>query len=105
MVYYDSFQRMRNSLSNATTVLDNLWQYLLDEKRDKGSTSITLDRAEWTFDLKPNIPQQNNGDDCGVFVCAFAKCLSLDLPFNFSFRDISNFRKHILYRITLGSIN
>lgn len=35
-----------------------------------------------------SVPQQNNGIDCGVFVCMYAEYLLFDLPLNFSRTDI-----------------
>ena len=38
------------------------------------------------------IPQQENGDDCGVFVCTLADYLAQDLVFNFTQDHIPRFR-------------
>jgi Ulp1 family protease len=50
--------------------------------------------------IHPEVPTQRNGDDCGVFVMAFAKCLcageSLD---SFGQRDIPRIRAEIRRRL------
>ena len=76
-----------------------LFQYLLDEHREK--KKIHLPNAfEWkiiTSSMSANIitneynnntskstlfptPQQDNGDDCGVFICYFATSILVDDP-------------------------
>jgi len=47
-----------------------------------------------------HVPRQNNGYDCGVFVCMFAKCLAKlnrneEDQFNFQQADMRRFRKQI----------
>jgi Ulp1 family protease len=41
------------------------------------------------------IPQQNNGSDCGVYMCAFANFLGLDEPLTFSPTNVQQFRRRI----------
>ena len=40
--------------------------------------------AEWEFVYPENVPEQHNSSDCGVFVCMYARCMSLTSDFNFS---------------------
>ncbi|KAL6120753.1 ulp-1 [Nucleospora cyclopteri] len=53
--------------------------------------------------IMTNIPKQNNGDDCGVFVCMFSKCLSFDLKF-YRNPDMNNYRAYLLYEILFQDI-
>lgn len=52
------------------------------------------------------IPKQTNGDDCGVFCCAYAKYYAVANPDYFRFDDCSipHLRKQILYEILSGKI-
>lgn len=52
------------------------------------------------------IPRQTNGDDCGVFCCAYAKYYADDDPsyFCFSSHDIPRIRRQILHEILSGRI-
>jgi sentrin-specific protease 1 len=55
-------------------------------------TKVTLDLNDWKFSKFKNLPQQNNGYDCGAFICMFARCICFDLEINFKQDDISNCR-------------
>jgi Ulp1 family protease len=56
-------------------VLKNILHYLKDEHLDKKQNPLP---NAWTL-LSPDVPQQTNGNDCGVFVCAFAFHLSIGM--------------------------
>ena len=43
------------------------------------------------------VPQQNNGSDCGVFVCAFTNYLSQNLQLRLSAADIPMFRTRLTH--------
>ena len=57
---------------SAQTAMENMWILLCMED---GS----LDVAKWGFytNTPLDIPQQDNGHDCGVFVCPYGRSLSL----------------------------
>ena len=40
-------------------------------------------------------PQQDNYDDCGVFLCAFSNYVSADLPLSFTATDMPRFRERL----------
>ena len=108
--FYDSQTSTSKIVKNK---FENLLRYLADEWRDKNDTFNLQETTEWTLEtLKnkwkyetPKVPRQENGNDCGAFVCAFATCLSLNLPFQFSQKDIPNFRKYIAYSIMSSTSN
>ncbi|ELA41353.1 uncharacterized protein VICG_01593 [Vittaforma corneae ATCC 50505] len=52
------------------------------------------------------IPRQSNGDDCGVFCCAYAKYYAADDSnyFCFSTHDIPRIRRQMLHEILSGRI-
>lgn len=39
----------------------------------------------WRVQTRPNTPQQEGIDDCGIYACQFAKHLALAIPFRQSF--------------------
>lgn len=98
--YYDSMA------GKGKDVLRALSQYVVDEWKDKKERhkldeTTKPDLSEWkTISTGSDVPQQHNGCDCGVFVCAFAQCLSCGIdPFDFSQKDMPNFRRHIALSI------
>ena len=54
----------------------------------------------------PEVPQQENGYDCGVFLCAFAYCVVHDLPIEkfLEQKHMQLFRKHMLLSVTSGTL-
>ncbi|XP_078610377.1 uncharacterized protein LOC144881295 [Branchiostoma floridae x Branchiostoma japonicum] len=65
-----------------------------------------LNWKDWTFYMPSpdEIPQQKNGDDCGVFVCQYAFHLANKIPLNFSQAAIPNIRKWMALEIHSGSL-
>ena len=59
-----------------------------------------LDMSEWCFSCnsQQDIPQQQNGFDCGVYVCAYARCLVLQSPM-VSGCSLQSFRKHMILEL------
>ena len=57
---------------SAQTAKEKMWMLLCME-------DSSLDVAKWGFytNTPLDIPQQDNAHDCGVFVCLYARCLSL----------------------------
>ena len=93
--YYDSMA------GNGISELRTLRKYLVDEWNDKKERH-KLDEStkpvpeDWKLEVTGrSVPQQHNGCDCGVFTCAFAQCVSLGLPFDFSQSNMAHFRRHI----------
>lgn len=60
------------------------------------------------FYMRPTsekLPRQMNGDDCGVFCCAYAKYYVNDVNYQyFNFTDIPKIRMQILHEILAGKI-
>lgn len=57
--------------------------------------------ANWQLVTVINTPHQENGHDCGVFVCTFAEYLARCAIFNFSQRHMKLFRQLIAYELTV----
>eukprot|EP01126_Amoeba_proteus_P024871 TRINITY_DN2494_c0_g1_i3.p1 TRINITY_DN2494_c0_g1~~TRINITY_DN2494_c0_g1_i3.p1 ORF type:complete len:111 (-),score=21.54 TRINITY_DN2494_c0_g1_i3:83-415(-) len=56
--------------------------------------------SQWTIvSLGTKVPQQDNPNDCGVFVCKFADYCSREQDFNFSQQDIPFFRTQMVLQI------
>lgn len=89
-MYFDSLG------SRNQPVLDNLQMYLCEEYMDK--KKIPLDLSGWTFDC-PQVPQQLNGSDCGVFTSCFAEFSSRRCDFEFDQMVMPKFRRRMVYEI------
>ncbi|VDD80927.1 unnamed protein product [Mesocestoides corti] len=79
--------------------LETLLSYLDSESRDKRQRPLE-DMAAWKkINTGSSVPQQNNGCDCGVFLCTFAEFLSRDADFKFSQADMPDIRLRMKYEI------
>ncbi|KAM4895428.1 sentrin-specific protease 2 isoform 2-T2 [Sylvia borin] len=76
--YFDSLGQKGDHICK--TIL----KYLEEESRERRNIELTA--SEWTLHSMgtEEIPQQNNGSDCGVFVCKFADFISRDKPIIFT---------------------
>lgn len=88
--------------------LKALLKYVVDDAMDKQKFVINPD--EWTLeaaiDSVPDLPQQQNGVDCGMFTIMFADFLSDDLPLSkFDQCDILGYRRKVVARILNGSLD
>ena len=76
--------------------ITKMWDLLLQ-------IGANLEPEEWRFstNIPQDIPQQSNNDDCGPFVCAYARCLLLksSLP-----DDFTSFQKHVIPELHDGKI-
>ncbi|KAH9821697.1 hypothetical protein DFH28DRAFT_923187 [Melampsora americana] len=86
-------------------VFKKLRNYLMAEHLDK--LKFELDLSEWIDYYHPEIPIQDNGYDCGVFVCMFMDCLSRkwqddQVVFDFEQKDLVYLRQRISYEIGIG---
>jgi Ulp1 family protease len=57
-------------------VAENMLRWLVDEAN---AHQIALQPSEWTTAC-PNVVQQANGHDCGVFTMLFAYCIGRGMP-------------------------
>ncbi|XP_069733521.1 sentrin-specific protease 2-like [Phaenicophaeus curvirostris] len=92
--YFDSA-----AVNRKNEICETLFKYLQEESQQK--RHLELDRSEWTLRSMRSheIPQQENGDDCGVFVCKYADYISRDRPLTFTQSDIPYFRKRMVWEI------
>ncbi|XP_023789215.1 sentrin-specific protease 2 isoform X2 [Cyanistes caeruleus] len=91
--YFDSLGQKGDHICK--TVL----KYLEEESREKRNIELTA--SEWTLHSMgtEEIPQQNNGSDCGVFVCKFADFISRDKPIIFTPEHMPYFRRKMVWEI------
>ncbi len=96
--YYDSMS------GSGIKWLKALLQWLKDETFHKKGE--VLDESSWkrinSGEHRVLVPQQNNGVDCGVFVCVAADFIQDDLPLTYSQEDMPFFRKKITADIIRG---
>ncbi|GBE61518.1 Ulp1 protease C-terminal catalytic domain-containing protein [Babesia ovata] len=85
----------------------NMRRWLQDEHLNKKKVPIE-DINEWehspAYAAEVGAPRQNNGHDCGVFLCLYAECISVGKPFDFSQQDIRDRRIMMIQQILRGSI-
>ncbi|NXO30975.1 SENP2 protease, partial [Cisticola juncidis] len=91
--YFDSLGQRGDHICK--TIL----KYLEEESRERRSIELTA--FEWTLHSMgtQEIPQQNNGHDCGVFVCKFADFISRDKPIIFTPEHMPYFRRKMVWEI------
>nr|VZI07641.1 unnamed protein product [Spirometra erinaceieuropaei] len=93
LTYYDSMGGGNDHC------LDILLEYLDAECQDKLKKSLDgLDKWK-KINTKNSVPQQENGCDCGVFLCTFAEFLSRGAEFTFSQADMPQIRQRMMYEI------
>ena len=82
--------------------LESVFRYLQDEHMERKGFPLS-DRATWTFiPCTADTPQQDNSNDCGVFVCAFIDLLMQDEELRFTPRDIAIYRRRLAFFILSG---
>ena len=88
---------------DGSDVTDALLQYVADEYRDKKGVALP---APYRAVLQPaDLPRQQNGVDCGPFVCAFAECYFRGVrPSSavFSQRDMQYWRRRVAIACLCG---
>ena len=94
---YDSFKEDRRECA------EHLKMFMEDEEqRCGGKGTNTPDDIVWTICTShiQTHPTQNNGWDCGVYVCLFADYLSLQLPLSFDDDNISLVRQRMIISLS-----
>jgi sentrin-specific protease 1 len=95
--YYDSMS------GSGKRYLDAMLTWLVDEAREKKGQQ--LDKSQWKLiDREQNVPQQQNGYDCGVFSIMCADYVSDNLPLSYVQEDMQNNRVKIAAAIRRGHL-
>ncbi|CAB0009965.1 unnamed protein product, partial [Nesidiocoris tenuis] len=76
---------------DGTDILEDIKNYLTEEHNHKKGTP--LDTTNWKFTQRTDIPLQQNNDDCGVFVCQYAKSLGSSEEIQIKHSQIPEVRK------------
>lgn len=105
VVYYDSLYGRRSRQYKRVT--SNLIRWIGDDTKQKvkdlhEDDRISTDSEEWETWFGYNdegCPQQENGNDCGVFVCMFALHVIHDSRMWFKQEDITSCRRMIAHEI------
>jgi sentrin-specific protease 1 len=93
--YYDSFGKSSEAFFAAVR------DYVEKESLDKKKTPF--DWAGWTNVIGGDqLPQQENGYDCGVFCCMYAVYFSVGRFPSFAQKDLPFFRKKIAIELMTG---
>ena len=95
--FYDSLYS-----TDRTEYMLKIVDYLEQEYMEK--KGHPLDTSTFTLEHMKDIPKQQNGSDCGVFICQYSEFLSRNATFNFTYKDMKYFRKRMIYEITQESI-
>lgn len=92
--YYDSLG------GEGYSCLKLLRDYVIQEHKDKKKCEIDL--SDWQNYIPSNIPKQENGYDCGVFLCKYADYASQNREFTFKQKNMCYFRKRMILDIIRG---
>lgn len=90
--YFDSL------LGNNPECISKLRRYLQDEMKNRKKEGI-IDLNEFENVTDKDIPTQQNGYDCGVFMCKFAEFSSRGAKLNFTQQDITQYRRRMVLEI------
>ena len=93
-----------DSIPNANRrndILHHIQKYIREEYKHKYGVPYLYGLDEG---MSPVVPAQNNGYDCGVFVCQYAKVVVRGVRFNFRSKDMQVIRRTMIWEIAVGSI-
>mmetsp|Transcript_34463 Transcript_34463/g.89264 ORF Transcript_34463/g.89264 Transcript_34463/m.89264 type:complete len:543 (+) Transcript_34463:293-1921(+) len=82
--------------------LGHLKSYLENEYK-RQNDGKDGDFSEWVEEGVA-VPQQQNGYDCGVFVCTMMYYVAKDLPFDYTQENMGEVRKALVYYILKGKL-
>lgn len=84
------FQYLDSLKGNDARVLDVLSRYFADEVKDKCAKDIDI--SSWDKEFVEDLPEQQNGFDCGMFMIKYADFYSRDIGLCFSQEHMPYFR-------------
>ncbi|GAB4843607.1 hypothetical protein Ancab_013571 [Ancistrocladus abbreviatus] len=86
----EKFQYLDSLGGRDNYVLNLLARYYVDEAKDKSAQDIDI--SSWEHEFVKDLPVQENGFDCGVFMIKYADFYSRGLGLQFSQDDMPYFR-------------
>ncbi|KAL3812889.1 hypothetical protein ACJIZ3_014157 [Penstemon smallii] len=87
----EKFQYLDSLRGVDSQVLDKLVRYYVDEVKDK--TGKDIDVSSWKQEFVRDLPNQENGFDCGMFMIKYADFYSRDIGLCFSQENMPYFRR------------
>lgn len=87
----EKFQYLDSLKGRDSKVLKVLARYLVDEVKDKSGTEI--DVSSWEQEYVEELPEQENGSDCGMFMIKYADFYSRGGGLHFSQENMPYFRR------------
>ncbi|MCL7045856.1 hypothetical protein MKW94_020456 [Papaver nudicaule] len=91
------FQYLDSLKGMDTDVLDNLARYYVDEVKDKSAEDI--DVSSWKREYVKDLPEQENGWDCGMFMIKYSDFYSRGLGLCFNQEHMPYFRRRTVNEI------
>uniref|UniRef100_A0A915E6R8 Ubiquitin-like protease family profile domain-containing protein n=1 Tax=Ditylenchus dipsaci TaxID=166011 RepID=A0A915E6R8_9BILA len=101
LVYYDSLHG--DGTKHANLIKGFVAEYVVERgyaTEDRSSYFLTVDPSNWLCCC----PKQQNGFDCGVFVCKFAECVSRGSRMEYTQPQMAVIRKKIAEEILGGEL-
>lgn len=102
--FQDKYVMHLDSLGNGGSekIREYLMRWVKDEAMDKRKGEGFLE-SEWKLVARPDVPRQENSDDCGVFTCKFADFLARGWNrFSFDQRHMNYFRSRIAHELLMA---
>ncbi|MFT7818134.1 sentrin-specific protease 2 isoform X2 [Arapaima gigas] len=93
VMYYDSMGQRHDDICKL------LLLYLKEELKAKKNKDLDVSRWVAASLNAKEIPQQNNGSDCGVFACKYADYVSQGRPLTFTQSHVPYFRRRMIWEI------
>ena len=92
---------------NRILYYDSLYDVIPQEISKLGDVMVEIKvlNPNYTIIKVKNIPKQNNGRDCGVFVSQYARCILHGINFDFNQADIPHIRKDMELLLKSGGVN
>uniref|UniRef100_A0A915CRS5 Ubiquitin-like protease family profile domain-containing protein n=1 Tax=Ditylenchus dipsaci TaxID=166011 RepID=A0A915CRS5_9BILA len=106
LVYHDSLHG--DGTKHVNLIKDFVAEYAVERgyaTEDRSSDFMTVDPSNWLCCCPKDIPKQQNGLDCGVFVCKFAELLLSMNWFERSANDLCSYQKKIYALDCLAGIS
>lgn len=85
--YYDSMAPANSSdvAARVRKLLDAVLRWVSDDSADKRGEAHRIDTSGWETRAysRAEVPQQKDGNSCGMFMCTFAACIATGRTFDF----------------------
>ena len=89
--FYDSNIKLKTNKERKDSIKAFVIHIINKDSTDK---KIIFNICDWIFRAQSSLPQQSNTNDCGVYICSYAKHISLKQEISDNI-NISNLRTNI----------